>query len=105
MLPAADPFSQFWSALTSNALALTAAGLTAPAAPAGAAPVGQLLSLPANTYLFGLPENGLHLYVRPCYPLLLAAIVALFGTWHGVLVKGVAGVGKVRTHMWMHYAP
>jgi hypothetical protein len=105
VLPASDPFSRFVTALT-TAPAPTAAGLTAPPAPpppaggggAPAAPpaVGQLLSLPANTFLFGLEDNGQHLYIRPCYTLLLTAILALFQTWRGVLVKGVAGVGKVR---------
>jgi hypothetical protein len=92
VLPANDPFSQFFASLI-GAPPLSAANLSTPAG--AAAPVGQLLSLPANTHLFGLPENGEHLYIRPCYPLLLAAILSLFATWSGVLVKGVAGVGKV----------
>ena len=102
VLPASDPFSQFFTALT-TAPEPAAAGLTAPPAPAGApaavaAPpaVGQVLTLPVNTFLFGLPEDGSHLFIRPCYPLLLNAIITLFLTWSGVLVKGVAGVGKVR---------
>ncbi len=109
VLPANDPFSLFVSALTTAVP--TSAGLTAPPAPlppagGGAAPAappaeGQLLSLavPANAFLFGLQANGQHLYVRPCYTLLLNAIQALFHQGRrGVLVKGVAGVGKVRHH-------
>jgi hypothetical protein len=106
VLPADDPFSKFVTALT-TAPAPTAAGLTAPpasaavagaaaAAPVAPAAVGKLLSLPANTFLFGIGDNGSRLYIRPCYEELLAAILVLFGTWRGVLVKGVEGVGKVR---------
>jgi hypothetical protein len=37
--------------------------------------------------------------VRQCYVLLLNTIQTLLNdAWHGVLVKGVAGVGKVRHH-------
>jgi len=98
-LPANDPFSRFYTALITAPVPSTA-GLTALPAPVmgpASQPVGHLLSLPADTFLFGLHDNGSHLYIRPCYLLLLTAITTLFATWRGVLVKGVAGVGKVRT--------
>jgi hypothetical protein len=57
--------------------------------------VGQLLSLPANTFLFGLQEKGHHLYIRPCYHDVLAAILAAFASGRtGALVSGIPGIGK-----------
>ena len=97
ILPPTDSFALFWTGLTS-APPPSNAGLTPPLAPTGAAPVaavGKLLSLPANTYVFGMSNKGSHLYIRPCYELLLMTILELFKTDSGVLVTGIPGVGKV----------
>ena len=100
--PAVDPFSRFFTALMKADL--TTDGLTVHVAPGGLraaaaapAPIGQLLSLPDDySYLFGLQQNGRHLFIRPCYPLILDAINTLFRTRTSVIVKGGTGVGKVR---------
>ena len=105
---------QFSTAL-SNAPAPTTAGLNAPpsapgaaaAVAAAAAPVGLLLSLPPNTYLFGLIDNGRHLYIRPCYQQILTTIISLFavGRTRGILVTGIPGVGKsfFAAFLMLHY--
>jgi hypothetical protein len=110
-LPVSDPFSRFCAALIA-APARTQAGLTAVPAPAGApaaaapAAVGHLVTLPANTFLFGLQKKGQHLYIRPCYLQLLEIIIGYFNTdTTGILVTGIPGVGKsfFAAFLLMHY--